>query len=97
MERLTEDEPGVLDRVMSVHVEVAVSFEREVEAAMTGDQLQHVVEEPDAGADAIPSASVDFKADAHVCFPRPAINGRGTQARPPRRPAPHECDRRPLP
>jgi hypothetical protein len=34
-------------------------MEREVEAAVLGEQLQHVVEEADAGGDFIPAAAFD--------------------------------------
>ena len=52
--RHAERDAGVLDRVVPVHVEVALRLDREVEQRVAGERLEHVVEEPDAGAHARP-------------------------------------------
>ena len=44
-----------------VHVEIAVGVQLEVEAAVLGEQLQHVVEEADAGRDLVPAAAFDLE------------------------------------
>ena len=46
---LAERERAVLHRVMLVDVQVAAARELEREAAVLGELLEHVVEEPDAG------------------------------------------------
>ena len=45
--------PDVLDRVMLIDVEIAVGAILEIEPAVPGDELEHVIEEADAGADLV--------------------------------------------
>ena len=47
---LAERDADVLDGVMRVHVEIACGRNRQVESAVTREELEHVVEEADAGA-----------------------------------------------
>ena len=58
-EQLTQHDAGVFDGVVLVHVEVARGLERQVEAAVLGEQLQHVIEEADAGRDLVAAAALD--------------------------------------
>jgi hypothetical protein len=46
---------------MLIHVEIAFGIQGEVEATVFGEQLQHVVEETDAGRDVIAAAAFDFQ------------------------------------
>ena len=46
--RLAERDADVLDGVVLIDVEVARRLQREIEAAVTREQLQHVIEEADA-------------------------------------------------
>ena len=48
---LTERDAAVLDRMVTVHLEVALAGEREAEAGMHGEAVQHMVEKADAGVD----------------------------------------------
>ena len=48
---LTERDAAVLDRVMTVHLEVSLAGEREAEARMHGKAVEHMVEKADAGVD----------------------------------------------
>ena len=57
--RLAEHDADVFDRVVLIDVEIAGGLERQVEAAVTREQLEHVIEEADAGADVVPAAAVD--------------------------------------
>ena len=50
-ERLAEHDADVLGRVVLVDVEVALRRDRQVDQAVPGELLQHVVEEADAGRD----------------------------------------------
>ena len=50
-EQLAQHDADVFDGVVLVHVEIAFGVQLQVEAAMLGEQLQHVVEEADAGGD----------------------------------------------
>ena len=49
VERLAERDADVLDRVVGAGLEVALGLDREPEAAVAAEQLEHVVEEADAG------------------------------------------------
>ena len=48
LKRLPQGEPHVLHRMVVVHLEVPHSLYRNVEEAMTGEDLQHVIEEGNA-------------------------------------------------
>ncbi len=50
VERAPERQPGVLDRVVRAGLEVAGDRDVEVEPAVAREQVEHVVEEPDARA-----------------------------------------------
>src|SRR4029450_10384201 len=52
-QRLAEHDADILDGVMLIDVEVAGGAKREIEAAMSREQLEHVVEEPDTGPDVV--------------------------------------------
>ena len=49
VERLAEDDPGVLDGVVRAGLEVAADRDLEVQAAVAGQQVEHVVQEAHAG------------------------------------------------
>ena len=49
VERLAEHDPGVLDRVVGAGLDVTGRAHVEIEAAVTSQQVEHVVEEADAG------------------------------------------------
>ena len=51
--RLAERNAEVLDGMVLVDVEVAVDLGREIETTMAGEQLEHVVEKTDPGADLV--------------------------------------------
>ena len=57
--RLAEHDADVLDGVVLVDVEIAGRLQRQIEAAVAREQLQHVIEETDAGADVVAAAAVD--------------------------------------
>ena len=54
VERLPEHDPRVLDRVMGAGLEVAGDLHVEVQPAVAGQQVEHVVEEADAGVRGCP-------------------------------------------
>ena len=53
-DRQPERDAGVLDGVVAVHVQVALRLDGEVEQRVPRERVEHVVEEPDAGAHARP-------------------------------------------
>ena len=64
---LTERDAAVLDRVMTVHLEVALAGERETEAGMHGKAVQHMVEKADAGVD-LAFAALERQLERNVGF-----------------------------
>ena len=63
-----------------VHVEIAVGLEREVEAAVFGEQLQHVIEEADAGGDVVAAAAFDLQRAGDPRLFGVALDGGGSHA-----------------
>ena len=74
-EQLAEHDAHVFDGVVLIHVEIAVGLQRQVEAAVLGEQLQHVVEEADAGRDVVPAAAFDLQRAADAGLFRVALDG----------------------
>jgi hypothetical protein len=68
MKRLSHDNADVFDGVMFVDVEIAFRLNSQVEKAMFGQQLEHVVEKPDARVDLPLPAPVERPFDANVGF-----------------------------
>ena len=64
--RLAEHDADVLDRVVLIDVEVAGRVQRQVEAAVPREQLEHVIEEADAGADVVAALAVDDQPSADL-------------------------------
>ena len=57
------DDADVFDRVVLIDVEVAASFQFEIEAAVVREQFEHVIEEADAGRDLITATAFDGQSD----------------------------------
>jgi hypothetical protein len=55
---------------MLVHIQVAARAEIEIEAAMTREKLQHVIEKANAGGDVVAALAIKREADADGCFRR---------------------------
>ena len=49
--QLAQHDADILDGVVLIHIQIAVGFQLQIEAAVLGEQLQHVIEEADAGRD----------------------------------------------
>src|SRR5262249_25734634 len=62
LQRLPEGEPCVLDSVMEVDVNVSMGLDRETQARMAGDRVEHVVQESDGSLD----PGRDFPRRAHL-------------------------------
>ena len=92
---LTERNAAVLDRMVTVHLEIALAGERETEAGMHGKAVEHVVKKADAGVDLAVAAlerqlernvgflglSFDFSG-SHCCFPPQSAPRWSLRARP---------------
>jgi hypothetical protein len=80
--------------VVRVDVEVARRRDRQVEAAMPREQLEHVIEEADAGPHLVAAAAVEIDLQPDLRFRGPPVNSRATQGCPPGPRASSRCDRR---
>ena len=60
---------------MLVHVQIAFGDQLQIEAAVLGEQLQHVIEEADAGGDLVRAAPFDREAAADLRFFGVALDG----------------------
>ena len=59
---------------MLVHVEISFGFECEIESAVARDQIEHVIEEADAGVYARATAAIEIDSNADVGFICLAMN-----------------------
>ena len=66
VERLAEDDPDVLDGVVRAGLQVALGGDREVQAPVAGEQVEHVVEEADPGLAAAGAAAVEPELERDV-------------------------------
>ena len=64
---LTERDAAVLDRMVAIHLEVALAGERETKARMHGKAVQHMVEKADAGVD-LAFAALECQLERNVGF-----------------------------
>ena len=65
---LAQRDADILHRVVLVDVEVALCLDRQVDQAVAGDLVQHVVEEADAGLDSPLAGAVEVDGDRDVGF-----------------------------
>ena len=57
-----------------------VGLDLQVERAVAREQLEHVIEEPDAGADLVPALALEAERQRDLRFGRPSIDyARGAQ------------------
>ena len=79
-EQLAQHDAYVFHGVVLIDVEIAIGFEGEVEASVFGEQLQHVVEETDAGGDVVAAAAFDFQGAGDARFFGVALDVGGSHA-----------------
>ncbi len=72
---LAERDSDIFDCVVLVDVKVARRFEFEIEAAVVGEEFEHVVEESDAGGDLIAAFAFDGEGQSDLRFLGDAIDG----------------------
>jgi hypothetical protein len=82
-EELAENDAAVFDSVMLIDIKVAGGMQREIETAVLGEQLKHMVEEADAGAHVIAAFTFDLEGAADLRFFGDAFNLSGSQRRTP--------------
>ena len=74
-EQLAQHDADVFHGVMLVHIQIAVGVQLQIKAAMLGEQLQHVIEETNAGRDLVSAAPFDRQAAADLRFFGVALDG----------------------
>ena len=73
---VSEDDSRILHRMMSVHMQVALHTHCQVEQAVSGKAVQHVIEKTDPCLNLAFSASVQIQLDCNIRFLRfPFDNG----------------------
>ena len=90
---LAEHDADVFDGVVLIHVEIARRLQRQIEAAVPREQLQHVIEEADAGRDRRTSRAVEDQLRRRSAFPWSADRTRARRS-PPSSPCPRPFERR---
>ena len=73
---LAERNPEILHGVMLIDVEIAVGFDPEIERPMTRDELEHVIQKPDARANDVSPLAFETEAHGDPCFLRSSIDYR---------------------
>ena len=68
MQGLAHDDADILHRVVLVDIDVAFGLDGQVEEAVLGQQLQHVVEEANPGVDLSLPAAVQRPFDTDIRF-----------------------------
>ena len=71
-----ERDAEILHGVMLIDVEIALGLDAQVEAAVAREELQHVIEEPDAGRDVVLAPPVEDERQADNRFGGPPIDYR---------------------
>src|ERR1700758_5053773 len=61
---------------MLIHIEIAGALQLEIETAVPREALQHVVEEANAGRDAVLACAVDIQTQRNFRLQRVALNRR---------------------
>jgi hypothetical protein len=67
-EEVTQDDADVFDRMMLVNVEIAMSRKGEIEGAVLGEKLQHMVEEADASRDLVTARAINVERSRDLRF-----------------------------
>ncbi len=68
MHRFTQNDTDILYGVMLIDVEIAASFEIQVEGAVARHKFEHVIEETNAGADMGFSPAVEIEMQTDIGF-----------------------------
>src|SRR6185295_5417626 len=78
--QLPEHDPHIFDGMVLVDVEITLRLELQIESAMFGEQLEHVVEEADPGRDFVSAAAFNAEPPANLRLFGIALDGRRSHA-----------------
>jgi hypothetical protein len=82
-EELAENDAAVFDGVVLIDIEVTGGMQSEIEPAVLGEQLEHMVEEADAGPHVVTALPFDLEGAVDLRFFGDAFNLSGSQRRTP--------------
>ena len=74
VDRAPERDRDVLHRVVRVDVEIAAGLDGQVEPAVSGELVEHVVEHPNAGLDLRGARAVELQRKLDICLFGDAFN-----------------------
>src|SRR5579883_2134500 len=72
--QIAQHNAGIFDRVVLVHIEIPPRAQLEIECAVLGKQLQHVIEEADSSRNLIASCSLNAQEPLNLGLFRIALN-----------------------
>ena len=75
LHRLAERDADILGGVVMVDMQIALGLDRDVDARMPRQQIEHVIEEADAGRDLRAAGAVEIDFDLDVGFLGLALDG----------------------
>ena len=76
--RLTQAYPNIFGGMMPIDLQISAGFDMEVQECVPGEELQHVVQETDAGGDFGLAAAIQFDRDLDIGFAGNAMNRSGS-------------------
>lgn len=77
LDRLAKRDAGVFGGMVIINVQVANRLDREVDAGMAGEEIEHMVEKADAGRDIGHAGTIEVHGDLDVGFLGLALDRRG--------------------
>ncbi len=66
-EEIAEDDAGIFDRVVLIHIEIALRVQFEIESAVLAEKLEHVIQKANAGRDLICAGAFDDASEPAIC------------------------------
>jgi hypothetical protein len=69
LDRLAQGDADVLDGVMGVDVQIALGFDLQIDQAVAGDLIEHVIEEGQATGELGVSSTVQIDCEPESGFP----------------------------
>jgi hypothetical protein len=75
LEGLAERDADILDGVVLIDIEVALGVKSEVEAAVVGEEFEHVIEKANAGRDGITAAAINGEREINLRLFGVAMDG----------------------
>ena len=79
-DRLAERDAEILDSVMLIDIEIAARIDAQVEPPVPREELEHVIEKPDARTHAVPPLALEGDRERDAGFLRPAIDYRAAHS-----------------